>query len=66
MLSHGIATSAKIGLNKMVFEDDQLLARFLADVSKALLIGFEEVPPLDGKERRLLEEKMKKIITNQD
>lgn len=66
MLSHGIATSAKIGLNKLVFEDDQLLARFLTDVSKALLIGFEAVPPLDGEERRLLEEKMKKIITNQD
>lgn len=64
MLSHGIATAAKIGLNKMVFEEDRLLARFLTDVSKALLIGFEEIPPLEGEERRLLEEKMKKIITD--
>jgi AcrR family transcriptional regulator len=55
MLCHGIATSAKIGLNKLIFEDDELLTLFLTDVSKALMIGFEKVPPLEGEARRLLE-----------
>ncbi|MDJ0784358.1 MAG: TetR/AcrR family transcriptional regulator [Desulfosarcinaceae bacterium] len=62
MLSHGIASSAKIGLNKLVFEDDELLVLFMADVSKALLIGFEQVPPLAGEARRLMEERVKAAV----
>ncbi len=62
MLSHGIATAAKIGMNKIFFEDDHLLARFLTDASQALLQGYQEIPPLEGEERRLMEEKLKKRI----
>jgi AcrR family transcriptional regulator len=60
MLCHGIATSAKIGLNKLIFEDDELLTLFLTDVSKALLTGFGQVPPLEGEARRLLEARIKR------
>ncbi|MGD9309150.1 MAG: hypothetical protein PVG51_08440 [Desulfosarcina sp.] len=59
MLSHGIATAARIGMNKIVMENDALLVRFLTDASHALLRGYQETPPLEGDERRLLEEKIK-------
>lgn len=59
MLSHGIATAAKIGLNKIFIENDKLLARFLIDASRALLEGYRNAPPIEGEERRLMEERMK-------
>ena len=59
MLSHGIATAAKIGLTKIFLENDKLLARFLTDASQALLEGYRNAPPIDGEERRLLKERMK-------
>lgn len=62
MLSHGIATSARIGLNKIFIENDDLLCRFLTDASQALLEGYLKIPPIEGEQRRLLEEKRKKLI----
>lgn len=62
MLSHGIASAAKIGLNEIIFENDDLLYRFMADASQALLEGYQKVPPLKGKMRQLLEERAKKLI----
>jgi AcrR family transcriptional regulator len=59
MLSHGIATAAKIGLNKIFLENDKLLARFLTDASQALLEGYRNAPPIEGEERQLLKERMK-------
>jgi len=59
MLSHGIATAPRIGLNKIFIESDKLLARFLTDAGQALLKGYQKVPPLQGEERRLMEEKIK-------
>jgi len=61
MLSHGIATAAKVGMNKIFFENDRLLTRFLVDASQALLQGYEDLPPLEGEERRLMHEKIKEI-----
>lgn len=66
MLSHGIATAAKIGMNKIFFESDRLLARFLADASQALLEGFKEVPPLEGEERRLMQKKIKEKLYSEN
>ena len=61
MLSHGIATAPRIGLNKIFIENDKLLARFLTDAGQALLEGYQKVPPLQGEERRLMEEKIKRL-----
>jgi AcrR family transcriptional regulator len=61
MLSHGIATAARIGLNKIFIENDELLSRFLTDASQALLKGYEDVPPLGPEERQLMKERMKKM-----
>lgn len=61
MLTHGIATAARVAANKILFEDHELLVTFLTNVSKALLAGFKEIPPLTPKDRRLFEEKKKSI-----
>lgn len=61
MMSHGIATAAKIGMNKIFFENERLLTRFLTYASQALLRGYQDIPPLEGEERRLMEEKIKEI-----
>ena len=62
MLSHGIATAAKIGLNKIFFENESLLTRFLIGASQALLQGYKTVPALKGEERRLMEKKIKEML----
>ena len=62
MLSHGIATSARIGLNKVFIENDDLLYRLLTDASQALLKGYLKVPPVEGDQRRLLKEKIKVLV----
>ena len=61
MLSNGIATAAKIGLNKLFIENDRLLVRFISDASQALLSGYKQLPPLSGQERRIMEERSKEI-----
>lgn len=61
MLTHGIATAPKVGINRILLEDNELLAIFLTNVSKALLAGFKELPPLTEKDRQLIEEKIKTI-----
>ena len=61
MISNGIATAAKIGLNKLFIENDKLLARFITDASQALLNGYQQVAPLSGEERRLMEVRLKQI-----
>lgn len=65
MLSHGIATAAKIGLNKIFFENESLLARFLTGASQAILQGYKNIPPLEGEERRLMEEKIKEMLDSE-
>jgi hypothetical protein len=64
MLSHGVATAARIGLNKIFMENDILLARFLTDASMALIQGYQKAPPLEGEEKALLEEKVRELIDN--
>jgi len=61
MLSNGIATAAKIGLNKLFIENDQLLSRFIRDASRAILSGYRDMAPLSGEERRLMEKRLKEI-----
>ena len=61
MLTHGIATAARVAANRALLEDDELLTKFLTNVSKALLAGFREIPPLAPKEIRMLKEKRKNI-----
>lgn len=59
MLSHGIATAARIGLNKIFIENDELLSGFLTTASQALLEGYRKAPSVEGEQRQLLEERMK-------
>ena len=61
MLTHGIATAARVASNRLLLEDDELLTMFLKSVSRALLAGFMELPPLTPEEKRILEEKKKNI-----
>ncbi len=60
MLSHGIAMSPRLGLNKIIVDDDEILSGFLTDVSQALLTGYKEAPPLD--EKCSWKEKLMKLI----
>ncbi len=60
-LSHGVAMSPNTGMNKLIVEDDELLAGYLTTVSKALLKGYEGLPPLEEDKKRLLRDKLKKI-----
>ncbi|MDM8556339.1 TetR/AcrR family transcriptional regulator [Desulfococcaceae bacterium HSG7] len=60
MLSHGIAMSPRLGLNKIIVDDDEILSGFLADISHALLTGYKESPPLD--EKYSWKEKLVKLI----
>jgi AcrR family transcriptional regulator len=61
MLSHGVATSPNTGMNKIIVENDDILAGFLTTVSRALFKGYEKLPPLESDKRRLLDEKIKKL-----
>ena len=61
MLTHGIATAPRVAINRIVFEDDELLAKFLTNVSSALLAGFREIPPITDKERQFIEDKKKEF-----
>ena len=61
MLSQGVATSPNTGINKIIVENDEILAGFLTTVSRALLKGYETLPPLESHKRRLLDEKIAKL-----
>ena len=61
MLTHGIATAARVATNRVLLEDDELLTLFLKNVSKALLTGFKDLPPITPKDKRWFEERKKKI-----
>jgi AcrR family transcriptional regulator len=61
MLTHGIATAARVAANKILIEDDQLLAMFMTNVSKALLAGFKEIPPITPKDRQRFKERKNRI-----
>lgn len=61
MLSHGVATSPNTGMNKIIVQNDDILAGFLTTVSGALLKGYETLPPLEADKRSLLDEKIKKL-----
>ena len=63
MLSHGVATSPNTGMNKIIVENDDILAGFLTTVSRALLKGYKSLPPLEAEKRSLLDriKKIKKI-----
>lgn len=62
MLSHGVAMSPNTGMNKIIVENDEILAGFLSTTSRALLQGYEALPPLEENKKRLLEEKREKLI----
>ncbi len=63
MLTHGIATAARVAANRILLEDDELLTLFLINVSEALLTGFKNLPPISPKDKRKFEER-KKMINN--
>ncbi len=60
-MTHGVATTPKRGFNKLVIENDRFLFGVLANCSKALLIGFKELPPLTEEQKRFVNEKLKEM-----
>jgi len=60
MLSHGVATSPNTEFNRFLVDNDDILAGFITNVSRALLNGFKTLPPLDEDKRRLIEERTSK------
>lgn len=56
MLSHGVATSPNTEFNRFIIDNDDILAGFMTNVSRALLNGFKTLPPLETHNRRLIEE----------
>ncbi len=60
-LTHGVATTPRRGFHRVVIENDRLLYGVLTHASKALLVGFKEIPPLDEEQKRFVEEKMKEF-----
>lgn len=66
MLSHGVAMSPDTGLNKVIVENDNLLADFLRTVSQALLKGYATLPPFDEKKRQFIEEKIQRMADKQN
>ena len=61
MLTHGIATAPRVGTNRVLLEDNTLLTKFVTNISRALRAGFKAIPPIPPKDRRLYEEKIKKL-----
>jgi hypothetical protein len=61
MLSHGVAMSPIMGMNKVIIGNSEILSGFLTNVSHAILKGYKDLPPLPEGKRRLLEEKMEKL-----
>ena len=57
MLSHGVATSPNTEFNRFIIDNDDILAGFITNVSRALLNGFKTLPPLEESKRRLIEER---------
>lgn len=57
MLSHGVATSPNTEFNRFLIDNDDILAGFITNVSRALLNGFKTLPPLEESKRRLIEER---------
>ena len=64
MLTHGIATSARIGLNKLFIQNDDLLCRFLSGASQAMIEGYVKVSPIMDEQRQLLVEVLKGVHSN--
>jgi hypothetical protein len=47
---------------RILFENEDLLCRYLTDASQALLDGYRTIPALEGELRRMLEEKTRKLV----
>jgi len=60
MLSHGVATSPNTDFNRFVVDNEDILAGFITNVSRALLNGFKTLPPLEEEKRQLIEERIGK------
>jgi len=61
MLTHGVAMSPKLGMNKVIVENDEILSGYLASASQALLEGYKKIPPLEEKKKRVMREKLEEI-----
>jgi AcrR family transcriptional regulator len=61
MLTHGVATSPSIGMNKVIIEDDAMLSGYLSSASHALLEGYKKIPPHEEEKTRMIYEKIKEV-----
>ena len=61
MLTHGVAMSPNIGMNRVIVENDDILSRYLSSASQALLEGYKKIPPIEEEKKRIAEAKLKEI-----
>jgi len=60
-LTHGLATSPMVGLDKIIVENDKILFRYLSSASQVLLKGYQEVPPVDETFKKFVREQLNKL-----
>ena len=58
-LTHGMATAPRIGPQKMVVEEDEILFKYLTSATQALLIGYKQHPPMDEAYKKYIMDKIK-------
>ena len=58
-LTHGLAMAPRIGPEKMIVEEDEILFRYLTSATQALLIGYKQLPPMDESYKRYVLDRIK-------
>jgi AcrR family transcriptional regulator len=65
LLTHGLATSARTGFNKIIIEDDRILFGYMKNASLALIKGYKQLPPVEEADRNYVKEKLKALVDRQ-
>jgi len=59
LLTHGLSTVPRTGMNKVIVEEDRILSGYLTTVCKALIEGYKRIPPPDKAIVKYVQEKLK-------
>ena len=65
LLTYGLATSPRIGFNKIIIEDDRILYGHMTNASQALIKGYKQLPPVEEADRNYVKEKLKALTDSQ-
>ena len=58
-LTHGLAMAPRIGPEKMIVEEDEILFRYLTSATQALLLGYKALPPMDESYKQYVLDRIK-------